>query len=355
MRFASIVGARPQFVKLAPVSAALRQQHQEIIIHTGQHYDYCMSAQFFDELAIPAPDYHLGVGSATHGAQTARMLEAVEQVLLKELPDWVIVYGDTNSALAGALAAAKLHTPIAHVEAGLRSYNRAMPEEINRVVIDHLSNRLFCPTETARQQANSEGITQGVEVVGDVMYDMLLQVECKIDARIATLLPKLKVVPQGYVLLTVHRAANADSPEAMRGIADGLNRLEMPVIFPVHPRTCARLEHYNVTWGKHVHQIEPIGYLDMLALERAAYRILTDSGGVQKEAFLLGVPCVTLREETEWPETVEAGWNVLVGNRWEDILEAVTLPRPDRPRQNPFGEGDAALRIARNLAGPNHR
>ncbi len=353
MRFASIVGARPQFVKLAPVSRAIRQHHQELIIHTGQHYDYSMSAQFFDELALPAPDYHLGVGSGTHAFQTGRMLEALERVLLKEHPDWVIVFGDTNSTLAGALAAAKLHIPIAHVEAGLRSFNRAMPEEINRVVTDHLSDRLFCPTETARKHANNEGITRGVEVVGDVMYDMLLQVQPRIKVHIEVLLPALGVAPQAYVLVTVHRAATTDDPETMQKIAHALNRLEMPVIFPVHPRTRACLERYGMSLKKHVQMIEPVGYFDMLALERAAYRILTDSGGVQKEAFLLGVPCVTLREETEWTETVEAGWNTLVGNRWETIGEVVGLPTPHSLRQNPYGEGDAAKRIAYSLS--DHR
>lgn len=346
MRIASIVGARPQFMKLSPVSCAIRQQHKELIIHTGQHYDYYMSAQFFDELAIPAPDYHLGIGSGAHGIQTARMLESIEQVLLKERPDWVVVYGDTNSTLAGALAAAKLHVPIAHVEAGLRSFNRRMPEEINRVVTDHLSDRLFCPTETARRNARSEGITQGVEVVGDVMYDILLQVQPKIDAHAQALLPKLGVGQQDYLLVTVHRAANADDPEAMRDIANALNRLEMPVIFPVHPRTRACLERYEIAWKKHIRFIEPVGYIDMLALESGAYRILTDSGGVQKEAFLLGVPCITLREETEWTETVDAGWNVLVGKRQETILDAVDLPKPNPAQKNPFGKGDAALRIA---------
>ena len=346
MRLASIVGARPQFVKAAVVSRALRQQHEELIIHTGQHYDYNMSAQFFDELAIPAPDHHLGCGSGSHGAQTARMLESIEQVLMKEHPDWVVVYGDTNSTLAGALAAAKLHIPIAHVEAGLRSFIRTMPEEINRVVTDHLSDRLFCPTETARRHANNEGILQGVELVGDVMYDTLLQVRPKIDVRAQSLLPELGVKPQNYVLVTVHRAANTDDPSALGNIASALNRLELPVIFPIHPRTRACLERYDIAWKEHVHFIEPVGYIDMLTLEQGAYRILTDSGGVQKEAFFLEVPCVTLREETEWPETVEAGWNVLVGSRWEAILEAVGLPRPNPSQQNPFGAGDAATRIA---------
>lgn len=349
MRLASIVGARPQFIKLMPVSYALRQHHEEIIIHTGQHYDYNMSVQFFDELALPTPDYHLGIGSGSHGLQTGRMLEAVEQVLIKERPDWAIVYGDTNSTLAGALAATKLHIRLAHVEAGLRSFNRAMPEEINRIVADHLSDRLFCPTEAARRHASKEGITQGVEVVGDVMYDALLQALPKIHTRAQILLPTLRITPQGYLLVTVHRAANTDDPEVMRDIAGALNKLEMPIIFPIHPRTRARLERHNIVSGKHVQLIEPVGYIDMLALEQAAYRILTDSGGVQKEAFLLGVPCVTLREETEWTETVEAGWNILVGHRPPAIIEAIGRAMPKSPQQNPFGDGHAALRIAQAL------
>jgi UDP-GlcNAc3NAcA epimerase len=349
MRLASIVGARPQFIKLAPVSCALRQRHEEIIIHTGQHYDYNMSAQFFEELAIPAPDYHLGIGSGTHGVQTGHMLEAIEQVLMKERPDWVIVYGDTNSTLAGALAAAKLHIPVAHIEAGLRSFNRINPEEINRVVTDHLSDRLFCPTETARRHANNEGIIQGVEVVGDVMYDILRQVQPKIHAHSQALLPALGVIPHAYALVTVHRAPHTDDPAVMRNIACALNELEMPIIFPVHPRTRACLERYDIVWRKHIQLIEPVGYIDMLALEQAACYILTDSGGVQKEAFLLGVPCVTLREETEWVETVEAGWNVLAGSRCQSIIEAVGRSMPKPPQQNPFGDGNAAVRIAQSL------
>jgi len=353
VRFASIVGARPQFVKVAVVSRALRQLHEEMIIHTGQHYDYNMSAQFFNELDIPIPDYDLEVGSSPHGAQTGRMLEAIEEVLLKERFDAVIVYGDTNSTLAGALAAAKLHIPVAHVEAGLRNFDQAMPEEINRVLSDHLSCRLYCPTKTACRNLDKEGITRGVELVGDVMYDLLLQVQPKLAPRTERLLRTFHLAPQSYALVTVHRAVNADNREAMSGIADGLNRLEMPVIFPVHPRTRARLEHYDISWGKHVHLTEPIGYLDTMALGRTAYRILTDSGGLQKEAFLLGVPCVTLREETEWVETVEEGWNVLVGTRGEEIVNAVGRPSPELPKCNPFGEGDAAQRIARSLTDLN--
>ncbi len=349
MRVVSIVGARPQFVKLAPVSRALRESREEIIVHTGQHYDYGMSERFFHELGLPEPDYHLNCGSGSHGAQTARMLEAIEQVLLKEQPEMVIVYGDTNSTLAGALAAAKLHISIAHIEAGLRSFNRTMPEEINRVVTDHLSDRLFCPTVTACQHLHDEGITRGVELVGDVMYDLLLQVQPVVEQRARELLPSLHVAERGYVLVTAHRPVNADDIAAMRNIAAALNALELPVIFPLHPRTRARMGDYRLAWGEHITFIEPVGYLDMLALERGAYRILTDSGGVQKEAFLLGVPCVTLREETEWVETVEAGWNVLAGNRPHAILDALRLPEPQTPRGSPYGEGDAAERIARSL------
>ena len=348
MRFVSIVGARPQFIKVAVVSRLLREHHEECLVHTGQHYDYGMSDRFFEELMIPTPDYHLDCGSGTHGAQTARMLTAIEQVLLHEQCDWVIVYGDTNSTLAGALAAAKLHLPVAHVEAGLRSFNRTMPEEINRVVTDHLSSRLFCPTETARMQLQREGITHDVAVVGDVMYDALLLFSQQLERRSRLLLHSLGITPQMYILATVHRASNTDDPAIMSSIATALNALEMPVIFPVHPRTRACLERYQLKWGKHVQIIEPVGYLDMLALERSAFRILTDSGGVQKEAYLQGVPCVTLREETEWVETVQTGWNILAGTHWQSILDAVAAPKPQPPKYNPFGEGDAAQRIVQS-------
>jgi len=349
MRLVSIVGARPQFVKLAPVSRMLRQRHEELVIHTGQHYDYRMSSLFFEELALPEPDYHLHVGSGPHGKQTAHMLEAIEQVLIDVKPDWIVVFGDTNSTLAGALAASKLHIPIAHIEAGLRSYNRTMPEEINRVVTDSLSQRLFCPTKTARTQLAQEGITAGVEVVGDVMYDILLQMQPRISENAQGLLSKLNVTPQHFVLATVHRASNTDDAEAMRTIAHSLNMLDMPVIFPVHPRTQARLANYDIPWAEHIHFIEPVGYLDMLTLEDTAHCIVTDSGGVQKEAFFLSTPCVTLREETEWTETVETGWNVLVGTNRLALVEAVHRKKPAPSLDFPFGHGDAAVRIAKSF------
>ena len=349
MKFASIVGARPQFIKLAPVSRALRRRHSEVIIHTGQHYHAQLSATIFDELTVPSPDYNLDIGSGAHGEQTGKMLAAIEDVLIKERPDGVIVFGDTNSTLAAALAAVKLHIPVAHVEAGLRSFDRRMPEEINRVVTDHVSARLFCPTALAQRNASAEGIVQGVEVVGDVMYDILLQVEPSLAERSRTLLPALGIQPQEFVLATIHRAANTDDAVTMRRIAQALGSLDMPVVFPVHPRTRNRLDQYGITWGERVIQVEPVGYLDMLALQRAARCIVTDSGGIQKEAFLLGVPCVTVRDTTEWPETLEGGWNMLTGSNTEAIREAVHRPWPALPPGKPFGEGDAAERISQSL------
>lgn len=319
------------------------------MIHTGQHYDYAMSAQFFEELALPPPAYHLNCGSGSHGAQTGRMLEAIEQVLQEEQPDWVVVFGDTNSTLAATLAAVKLHLPVAHIEAGLRSFNRAMPEEINRVVVDHISTRLFCPTHSAQAQLAKEGVIQGVEVVGDVMYDIQLQMEPALDARAEGLLRALEVEPHSYLLVTIHRPANTDDVNALGRIAEALNRLAMPIIFPMHPRTQARFAAYHIPLEKHIQVIPPVGYLDMLTLERSAHRILTDSGGVQKQAFFFQVPCVTMREETEWIETVQAGWNVLVGSDIAAILVAVERPMPPLLHEHPFGNGDAAVLIAQSL------
>ncbi len=350
MKFVTIVGARPHFIKLAPVSRALRQAGlSEVIVHTGQHYDEKMSHTFFVELEIPAPDYDLEIGSGSHGAQTGKMLAASEEVLVRERPDGVIVFGDTNSTLAGALAAVKLHIPVAHVEAGLRSFDRTMPEEINRVVTDHISSRLYCPTELAVRRLREEGVTKGVELVGDVMYDMLLHMRPRIEQRAPSLLRELGVERNAYTLVTVHRAGNTDDPDTLRRIMSGLERLVGPVIFPMHPRTRNLLARYGITPGGHIQVIEPLGYSDMLTLTASAARVVTDSGGLQKEAFLLGVPCITLRDTTEWPETIEVGWNTLVASDPDAMLAAWHKPTPPAPAVNPYGQGNASVRIAADL------
>ncbi|CVK33934.1 non-hydrolyzing UDP-N-acetylglucosamine 2-epimerase [Methanoculleus bourgensis] len=312
MKILSVVGARPQFVKCAPVSRELRKVHEEILVHTGQHYDYLLSEVFFRDLGIPAPDYHLDIGSGSHGVQTGRMLAAVEEVIAKEEPDLVLVYGDTNSTLAGALAAAKVHVPVAHVEAGLRSFDRRMPEEVNRVLTDHCSDILFCPTATAVANLAAEGVTAGVHLTGDVMVDALQQ-NLPLAKERSTALIDLGLSPKGYFLATVHRASNTDDPAALRAIMDAFARLDAPVVFPVHPRTRKKFAEYGIAPAANVSVVEPLPYFDMLALLSGARAVLTDSGGVQKEAYILEVPCVTLRENTEWVETLEDGWNVLVG------------------------------------------
>jgi UDP-N-acetylglucosamine 2-epimerase (non-hydrolysing) len=352
MKIVSIVGARPQFIKCAPVSRELRQEHEEILVHTGQHYDHGMSEVFFEELAIPKPDYNLGIGSGAHGHQTGAMLGAIEDVLEKEEPDLVLVYGDTNSTLAGALAAAKLHIPVAHVEAGLRSFDRRMPEEVNRVLTDHASDLLFCPTATAVRNLAAEGVTKGVHLVGDVMYDAMNYNRAVAEER-SRILEVVGVRPGEYLVVTVHRPSNTDDRENMAAILDALGEAGMPVVFPVHPRTRRFLGEYGLLAGMpgNVRIIEPLGYLDMLRLMAHAEKILTDSGGIQKEAYMLGVPCITLRENTEWVETVEAGWNVLVGAERGRIAGAVHSFSPVSRQENLFGDGDACLRIRSILTG----
>lgn len=359
MKVVDIVGARPQFIKVGPVLQAIEAHNrkrpdapiQEILVHTGQHYDYEMSRIFFEELELKEPDYHLGVGSGSHAYQTGEMLKRIEEVLLKERPDWVLVYGDTNSTLAGALAAAKLHIPVGHVEAGLRSFNKRMPEEINRVLTDHIANLLFCPTKTAVENLKREGITRGrgVHLVGDVMYDSVLH-NAGLAERRSGILERLKLEPKGYALATIHRAENTDDPARLRAIFQALERIaqELPVIVPLHPRTRERLTELGLSLD-HARIIEPVSYLDMLLLEKHAKVILTDSGGVQKEAFFFKVPCVTLREETEWTETVEAGWNVLVGYDPERIVYAVRGARPGAGSACPYGDGRAAEKIVKFL------
>lgn len=352
MKIVTIVGARPQFIKAAPVSRVWRQANAEILVHTGQHYDDNMSAIFFRELDIPQPDYNLEIGSGSHGRQTGQMLMRIEEVLLSEKPAAVLVYGDTNSTLAGALAAVKLHIPVAHVEAGLRSFNRDMPEEHNRVLTDHCADLLFCPTQSAVDWLANEGVAKGVHRVGDVMYDAVLH-NVEIARSSSTILAELGLEPAGYLLATIHRPYNTDIPQRLQAILAAFVDIDSPIIFPVHPRTRRYISELTIDGltGSKVKMIEPVGYLDMLALEQNARLILTDSGGVQKEAYFMGVPCVTLRPETEWVETVEAGWNLVVDADRERIVWAATGHRwPNESPQPVFGDGRAAEKIGRILS-----
>ena len=348
LRICTFVGARPQFVKAAVVSRTLHAVGaEEVIIHTGQHYDPAMSQIFFDEMGIEPPRTNLGVGSAPHGTQTARMMIGIEEELAREPFDWVLVYGDTNSTLAAALVAAKMGIPVAHVEAGLRSYNRQMPEEINRVLTDHVSDRLFCPTSTAVENLRKEGITSGVVLAGDVMLDATIHFAER-SARMYPLDKLIDFAPRDFYLATVHRAENTDNPSRFAAIAEAFGQLDRPVVWPVHPRTRPLLDRLELS--PNVHLIEPVGYLAMLQLVRNAHAVLTDSGGVQKEAYWLGTPCITLRDETEWVETLAGGWNQLVGANPDAIISAVTR-RPTSDRA-PFGEpahGTATELIAASL------
>lgn len=349
MKVLSVVGARPQFVKAAVLSRALRQRHEEILVHTGQHYDDLMSDVFFRELGLPTPDINLGVGSGRHAVQTARAIEGLEPVMMGQKPDLVIVYGDTNSTLAGALVAAKLNLPLAHVEAGLRSYDRSMPEEVNRVVADHLARLLFCPTAHAVECLKREGIKRGVYLVGDLMYDSLVASLPRVQAEEERVLSGLGLQHGCYYVATVHRPSNTDDPSRLEGIINGLRRLDLPVVLPAHPRTRAALENMGLQVPANVRLIEPVGYIEMVALERNARAILTDSGGVQREAYFLAIPCVTLREESEWPETLVEGWNVLVGADPDAIARAAARPRPQGQPVPSFGDGDAATKIVETL------
>ncbi len=355
MKVVSIVGARPQFIKAAPVCRALRTRHEEVLVHTGQHYDRAMSGVFFEELGIPEPDFNLGVGSGSHAHQTAEMLAAIEAVLVEQAPDWVLVYGDTNTTLAGGLAAAKLDIPVAHVEAGLRSFDRRMPEEVNRVVVDHVSSLLLCPTPAAVANLRDEGITCGVALVGDVMLDT-----ARYQAEIAPAgdaLAAFGVEPGGYFLATVHRAGNSDDPERLAAIVRALGRVARPVIWPVHPRTAKNLAVFGLDVvaraAGNVRMVDPVPYGETIALLKGAAALLTDSGGMQKEAYFFRVPCVTLRDATEWVETVELGWNVLAGADEERIVAAASdLPRPVS-HPDVYGDGHAAEAIVSAIeAGP---
>ena len=355
MNFVTIVGARPQFIKAAALSVELRKHHVEYLVHTGQHYDENMSDVFFRELEIPPPDRHLGVGSGPHGAQTASMLREIEKVFEDVRPDAVIIYGDTNSTLAGALAAVKMHIPVAHVEAGLRSMDRRMPEEINRVVADHLSAWLFVPSQVSVRQLGTEGIIKGVYDVGDIMADSV-RIFAPIAKERSHVLSRLGLKAGSYYAATIHRAANTDDARRLAGIIDGLSGASKPVVLPLHPRTRAALQLHGLGHALTGQQgalrcIGPLGYLDMLQLQQEASGILTDSGGIQKEAYYLGVPCITLRDETEWIETVETGWNCLTGAdacRIEDALLKIDQSRGN-PRPVLYGDGYAAERIVEVL------
>lgn len=350
MRILTVVGARPQFIKAFAVSKRLRDEHEEILVHTGQHYDEGMSDVFFDQLGIPEPDYNLGVGSGSHGRQTAEMMTGIEELVEREDPDAVLVYGDTNSTLAGAVVAAKSDPILAHVEAGLRSFNREMPEETNRVLTDHVSDLLFAPTEGAVENLAAEGITDGVHVTGDVMYDAILLAR-EATTRDRSVLADLDLRPGEYVLATVHRAGNTDDREHLTAITDALADASLPVVLPAHPRTVDRLEAFGMREdvASRIRLIEPVGYHDFVALLDNAARVATDSGGVQKEAFFLDTPCITLRDETEWTETVEAGWNVLVGADGDAIRRELERDVELREKPQPYGDGNAAKRIVEAL------
>ena len=322
MKIAQVVGARPQFIKLAPLSRLVREKHEEIIIHSGQHYDIQMNDVFFQDMLIPAPDYNLDVGSGTQAQQTAEILEALEPVLIEEKPDWVLVYGDTNTTLAGALAATKLGLKTAHIEAGLRSFNRSMPEELNRIVADHLSDLLFCPTDAAMNNLAKEGLAERAYLVGDIMTDSLkLGLELAKDN--SDILNELTLNPGTFLLLTLHRPYNVDDPKLLSLILSGLNSLNKLIVFPVHPRTRNILCQIEPDKFNNIRFIEPLSYLDFLTLMQASEMILTDSGGIQKEAYIIGKLCITLRPETEWIETVKTGWNILLPPQSKEFPEKI--------------------------------
>jgi UDP-N-acetylglucosamine 2-epimerase (non-hydrolysing)/UDP-GlcNAc3NAcA epimerase len=347
MRIVTVIGNRPQFVKAAAVSSLLRERHDELLVHTGQHYDDELSRIFFEELGVPAPDRELGAGGGSAAEQTARMLAGLEPLLAELAPGLVLVYGDTNSTLAGALAAAQAHIPVGHVEAGMRSFDRAMPEELNRVLTDHAADLLLCSTETAMANLAREGLRERAHLVGDVMADVSLAFR-DIAAERSRILAERGLEPGGYLAVTAHRAGNVDDPDRLRLLVELLESLPGRVVLPLHPRTRARLEGAGLLErlerAEGLDLAPPVGYLDFLELVRNARTVLTDSGGVQKEAYLLGVPCVTLRDTTEWVETVEAGWNVLVDLDREAALAALER-EPPAERPELYGGGHAAERV----------
>lgn len=356
MKILTIVGARPQFIKAAPFSEVFRKENQEILVHTGQHYDSNMSDIFFEELNIPKPDYNLYVGSGNHGSQTAAMLAQIEEVMITEKPDGLLVYGDTNSTLAGALAASKLHVPVFHVEAGLRSFNKKMPEEQNRILTDHISSLLLCPTETAVKNLKAEGITSDVLNTGDIMYDVVLRNTELAESKYKNgqWLNELKIENRNlslekeeiYYLSTIHRAENTDNTNKILEILSAFEELDYKVVLPIHPRTRKLIENLNIQF-KNVELINPVGYLMMLYLTKNARMVITDSGGLQKEAYFLKTPCTTLRDQTEWIETLENGWNILSPINKNEILNLVSREFDcfNQSQSNHFGDGNAAQKI----------
>ena len=353
MKIVSVIGARPQFIKAALVSKKLREKGlREILVHTGQHYDFNMSDVFFKELNLPEPDYYLGIGSGLHSEQTGKMLMELEKVYIKEKPDLVIVYGDTNSTLAGALAASKLHIPVAHVEAGLRSFNKQMPEEINRVLTDHVSDLLFTPTKIAVENLHKEGITKNIYNVGDVMFDVALESIKKVNEN--EIINNYNLQRKNFILTTIHRAENTDNFENLKNIWEALNELAQKgynIFFPVHPRTKKALENFNLLKQRNESLLvaEPVSYFEMLALERNAKIIITDSGGVQKEGYFWGTPCVIPRNETEWIELIEIGFNILTGADKDSIVKAVedieNRNIGDNTPKDLYGSGNASEKI----------
>ena len=344
MKIISVVGARPQFIKLAILSKELRENHNEIIIHTGQHYDDNMSRYFFEEMQIAEPDYNLNIGSGSHGKQTAEMLIGLEDIFLHQKPDVVITFGDTNTTLATGLAATKLNIPVAHVEAGLRSHNREMPEEINRILTDHISDYLFAPTLTAMENIKSENLYGKPFLVGDVMYDSLLYYG-KIAEQKSRILKNLKLKQKEYILLTLHRPYNVDNIQKLQNIFSALKQTKKFIVLPLHPRTRKMIESTNTIIPENIFIIKPLGYLDFIILQKNSEKIITDSGGVQKEAYMNGIPCITVRPETEWVETVKAGWNVLVGDKMDQLIENCLSFNPYHNRPQYFGDGKSAKNI----------
>jgi len=340
MKIASIVGARPQFIKLAPLSKKINDRFKEVIIHTGQLFDKNMSAMFFKDLCIPPPDYNLNINCRSHGEQTGKMMIELEKVLKSECPSLGIVFGDTDSTLAGSLVCSKLHIPLVHIEAGLRSFNKEMPEEINRIVSDHTSDFLFAPTQTAMQNLAKEGLSEKAILTGDIMVDSLMDNIKRAD-QISNILETKGLVAEKYYLMTLHRPYNVDDPVKLRNIVTKLSKISGQVIFPVHPRTSKVIDDNQLVIPENVLLSEPIGYLDFIKLESCSMKIITDSGGIQKEAYILKKPCITIRPETEWVETVKQGWNVLVDADSDDFVNTIETFNPSQEQSDLFGENVA--------------